>query len=158
MNYYNGLGSIDINNARVNFNITNRALEINANNRPFKLIVDEDFSIKIAEFNTYENEQYTFTNHYQDKMSFQDINTLAKMTNLSHKEFVKILSNNYTLEEIKEIADKYKAIDKEALNLYQLGTQTMRQIAGDIRKLVAGTSLVDLKKNLQNLDSVRFGM
>ncbi|MFV9858188.1 hypothetical protein [Rickettsia sibirica] len=45
----------------------------------------------------------------------------------------------------------------QALNLYQLGTQTM-QIAGDIRKLVAGTSLVDLKKNLQNLDSVRFGM
>ncbi|AFB31543.1 hypothetical protein RMAECT_1556 [Rickettsia rhipicephali str. Ect] len=76
------------------------------------MIVDEDFSIKIAEFNTYdslvieiyqgialrildeecpsmpitlgqnakvnfiyENEQYTFTNHYQDKMSFQDINT-----------------------------------------------------------------------------------
>ncbi|UZW38256.1 hypothetical protein [Rickettsia conorii] len=194
MNYYNVLGSIDINNARVNLNITNRALEINANNRPFKLIVDEDFSIKIAEFNTYdslvieiyqgialrildeecpsmpitlgqnakvnfiyENEQYTFTNHYQDKMSFQDINTLAKIANLPHKEFVKILSNNYTLEEIKEIADKYKAIDKEALNLYQLGTQTM-QIAGDIRKLVASTSLVDLKKNLQNLDSVRFGM
>ncbi|WP_016770294.1 hypothetical protein [Rickettsia sibirica] len=118
MNYYNGLGSIDINNARVNFNITNITLEINANNRPFKLIVDEDFSIKIAEFNTYENEQYTFTNHYQDKMSFQDINTLAKITNLSHKEFVKILSNNYKLEEIKEIADKYKAIDKEALNLF----------------------------------------
>ncbi|MGX8189015.1 hypothetical protein [Rickettsia conorii] len=119
MNYYNGLGSIDINNARVNFNITNRALEINANNRPFQLIVDEDFSIKIAECNTYdslvieiyqgialrildeecpsmpitlgknakvnfiyENEQYTFTNHYQDKMSFQDINTLAKIANL----------------------------------------------------------------------------
>ncbi|WP_017442373.1 hypothetical protein [Rickettsia gravesii] len=155
MNYYNGLGSIDINNARVNFNITNRALEINANNRPFKLIVDEDSSIKIVELNTYdslvieiyqgialrildeeypsmpitlgqnakvnfiyENEQYTFTNHYQDKMSFQDINTLAKMANLPHKEFVKILSNNYTLEEIKEIADKYKAIDKEALNLF----------------------------------------
>ena len=155
MNYYNGLGSIDINNARVNFNITNRALEINANNRPFELIVDEDFSIKIAEFNTYdslvieiyqgialrildeecpsmpitlgqnakvnfiyENEQYTFTNHYQDKMSFQDINTLATIANLPHKEFVKILSNNYTLEEIKEIADKYKAIDKEALNLF----------------------------------------
>ncbi|AEK74878.1 hypothetical protein RHHCN13_04485 [Rickettsia conorii subsp. heilongjiangensis] len=45
----------------------------------------------------------------------------------------------------------------QALNLYQLGTQTM-QTAGDIRKLVASTSLVDLKKNLQNLDSVRFGM
>ncbi|KDO03354.1 hypothetical protein [Rickettsia tamurae] len=44
-----------------------------------------------------------------------------------------------------------------ALNLYQLGLQTM-QIAGDIRKLVVSTSLVDLKKNLQNLDSVRFGM
>ncbi|HJD54991.1 MAG TPA: hypothetical protein LFW11_06720 [Rickettsia endosymbiont of Proechinophthirus fluctus] len=90
-------------------------------------------------------------------MSCQDINTLAKITNLSHKEFVKILSNNYTLEAIQEIADKYKAIDKEALNLYQLGTQTM-QIADDIRKLVADTSLVDLKKNLPNLDSVRFGM
>ncbi|KJW02813.1 hypothetical protein REIP_0828 [Rickettsia endosymbiont of Ixodes pacificus] len=33
-------------------------------------------------------------------MSFQDINTLAKIANLPHKEFAKILSNNYTLEEI----------------------------------------------------------
>ncbi|BAK96855.1 hypothetical protein [Rickettsia japonica] len=33
----------------------------------------------------------------------------------------------------------------QALNLYQLGTQTM-QIAGDIRKLVASTSLVDFKE------------
>lgn len=41
-------------------------------------------------------------------MSFQDINTLAKIANLPHTEFVKILSNNCTLEEIKEIADKYK--------------------------------------------------
>ncbi|HJD55083.1 MAG TPA: hypothetical protein LFW21_00125 [Rickettsia endosymbiont of Pyrocoelia pectoralis] len=66
----------------------------------------------------YEGKEFTFTNHYRDKMSFQDINILAKIANLPHKEFAKILSNDYTLEEIKDIADKYKAIDKEALNLF----------------------------------------